>query len=112
MARNCADFHVIGNIARLAPMSAELTKVTIASNYRRKKDNEWIDDVRFNTVNFWGPDAKYAKEKLNVGDLVRAVGTVQQSEYTDKKSGETVYTVDLNAADVARLAKKTEQASN
>jgi single-strand DNA-binding protein len=110
MARNCADFHIIGNVARIAALREELTKVTIASNYRRKKGDEWVDEARFNTVNFWGSDAKYAKEKLEVGDLVRAVGTIQNSEYKDSKTGDTVYSVDLNANEVARLAKRQEKA--
>lgn len=114
MSRNCAEIHIIGNVVRTAAMNDDLTKVTIASNYRRKKDDKWVDDVRYNTVNVWGSDAKYVKEEWQTGDLVRITGTVQENSYTDKKSGEKVYTVDLNAhpGDVDRLAKKLEHASN
>ena len=108
MGRNCADFHIIGNVARVAKLD-KVTKVTIAANMRAKINNEWKDDTHYNTVNVWDEnDRDYIESEIKVGDLVRATGRIRESSYQDGK-GETNYAVDLHARDLSRRAKKTEK---
>ncbi|GGB09300.1 hypothetical protein GCM10011491_41600 [Brucella endophytica] len=105
--RNCAEFHIIGNVANIAKLE-KVTKVTIAANLRTKKNNNWEDDPHFNTVNIWDKaDREYIDGHIQKGDLVRAIGRVRESSYQDA-NGEKHYVVDLHAKDFARLAKKGE----
>jgi single-strand DNA-binding protein len=106
MSRNCADFHIIGNVAKVVPMD-KVTKVTIAANLRTKKGEAWVDDTHFNTVNVWEKHTRdYIKDEVGVGDLVRVIGRFKESSYDDKKTGDKVYTVDFHASDFSRLAAK------
>ncbi|MEY9785374.1 single-stranded DNA-binding protein [Sinorhizobium fredii] len=108
MGRNCAEFHIIGNVARIAKLE-KVTKVTVAANLRAKINNEWQDDTHFNTVNIWDKkDRDYIETEIKVGDLVRVTGRMRESSFQDSR-GETNYSVDLHANDFARLAKKSEK---
>jgi single-strand DNA-binding protein len=106
MSRNCADFHIIGNVAKVLKMD-KVTKVTIAANLRSKKGEAWVDDPHFNTVNIWDKSTRdYIEKDVSTGDLVRVVGRFKESSYDDKRTGDKVYTVDFNANDFSRLAAK------
>src|SRR3546814_17979628 len=60
----------------------------IASNYRRKVDDEWVDDTHWNRVTFFGKlIARVAK--MSVGELVHVTRRFRQSRY--ERNGEVVY---------------------
>lgn len=101
MPRNCADFHIIGQIGSIHPHE-KVTYVNVAANYNRKVDDEWVEHTRWNRVTCFGRQAEKA-QKAGVGDMVRITGDVEQSSY--EKNGETVYTTDLKANDFSILAR-------
>lgn len=108
MSRNCAEVHIIGNFVRAAKLDS-VTKVTIASNLQKKQGDEYVDDPHFNTVNVWAKHTQdFVEKELKVGDLIRITGRLRESSYDDTKTGEKIYTVDLHAATLDRLAKKQE----
>lgn len=107
MSRNCAEFHIIGNVVRYAKLD-KVMKLTVASNLRVKKDGEWQDDTHYNTVNIWGKaDRDYIEKEIQTGDLVRVSGRMRESSFQDS-NGNTNYAVDLQAEAFARLGQRRE----
>lgn len=102
--KNVAEFTIIGRVGRIGGES--VTRVTIASNYRRKdQDGAWSDDPYWNQIVVFAEDTRrYIAEQVGVGDLVIARGRVRQSSY--EKDGETRYAVDLVCSDLGLLAAK------
>src|SRR3546814_8885959 len=73
-----SEFHIIGRIGKAAIMD-KVAFLDIASNYRRKVDDEWVDDTHWNRVTFFGKHiARVAK--MSVGDLVH----VRSEEHTSE----------------------------
>lgn len=103
--KNVAEFTLIGRIGKLTAGDS-VTRLSIASNYRRKgKDGAWADDTHWNQVVVFSDGArKYIAEHVAQGDLVLARGRVRQSSY--EKDGETRYGVDLVCPDFGLLAAK------
>ena len=103
--KNVAEFTIIGRIGKISAGEA-ITRLSIASNYRRKgKDGAWADDTHWNQVVVFAEGArKYIAEHVAQGDLVMARGRVRQSSY--EKDGETRYGVDLVCTDFGLLASK------
>src|SRR3546814_3843437 len=78
----------------------------IASNYRRKVDDEWVDDTHWNRVTFFGKlIARVAK--MSVGELVHVTGRFRQSRY--ERNGEVVYGTDVIAERVGAFPKRSEE---
>src|SRR3546814_11491019 len=74
----------------------------IASNYRRKVDDEWVDDTHWNRVTFFGKlIARVAK--MSVGELVHVTGRFRQSRY--ERNGAVVYGTDVIAERVGAFPK-------
>lgn len=93
MPRNCAEFHIIGQIGSIHPHE-KVTFVKVAANYNRKVGDEWKEHTRWNRVTCFGREAEKA-QKAGVGDMVRITGDVEQSSY--ERGDETIYGVDLIA---------------
>src|SRR3546814_18996296 len=77
-----SEFHIIGRIGKAAIMD-KVAFLDIASNYRRKVDDEWVDDTHWNRVTFFGKlIARVAK--MSVVELVHVMGRLPQtaSEHT------------------------------
>ena len=71
---NFAKFEVIGNVGAIQA-SGNVTHLKIASNFRRKNGEEWVDDTNWNRVTIF--NERYRKtiaERLRVGDLIFAEG--------------------------------------
>ncbi|KFG89986.1 Single-stranded DNA-binding protein [Sphingobium herbicidovorans NBRC 16415] len=89
---NFAKFEVIGNVGAIQA-SGNVTHLKIASNFRRKNGEEWVDDTNWNRVTIF--NERYRKtiaERLRVGDLIFAEGTMRDTSY--EREGETVFTTD------------------
>src|SRR3546814_20019243 len=96
-----SEFHIIGRIGKAAIMD-KVAFLDIASNYRRKVDDEWVDDTHWNRVTFFGKHiARVAK--MSVGDLVHVTGRFRQSRY--ERNGEVVYGTDVIAERVGAFPK-------
>ena len=105
--KNFATFTILGRIARITPLN-NVTKVTIAANYRRKtKDGALEDDPHFNEVTIFDANTRrYIEEHCAKGDLVHVEGRLRQNKF--ERDGQTVYTVDLISQDFGKLASKAE----
>src|SRR3546814_20797464 len=72
-----SEFHIIGRIGKAAIMD-KVAFLDIASNYRRKVDDEWVDDTHWNRVTFFGKlIARLAQ--MSVSELVPDTGRFLQS---------------------------------
>lgn len=103
--KNIVEFTLIGRVGRITPGNG-VVRISIASNYRRKGDDEaWVDDPYWNQVVVFDEAARaYVAEHVGQGDLVLARGRLRQSSY--EKDGETRYGVDLVSTDFGLLAAK------
>jgi single-stranded DNA-binding protein len=103
--KNIAEFTILGRVGKIDHLQGA-TRLSIASNYRRKGDDgQYADDTHWNTVVVFSESTRrYIGEHVAKGDLVMARGRVRQSSY--EKNGETRYGVDLICFDFARLAQK------
>lgn len=101
MPRNCAEFHIIGQIGSI-DAKEKVTFVNVAANYNRKVNDEWQEHTRWNRVTCFGQQAEQA-QKAGVGDMVRITGDFEQSSY--ERNGETVYTTDFKVNSFSVLAR-------
>lgn len=103
--KNLAEFTIIGRIGKINAGDA-VTRLSIASNYRRKgKDGEWGDDTHWNQVVVFSESTRnYIAEHVAQGDLVMARGRIRESSY--EKDGHTRYGVDLICTSFGLLAGK------
>lgn len=101
MPRNCAEFHIIGQIGSIDPKD-KVTYVKVAANSNRQVNGEWQEYTRWNRVTCFGKHAEKA-QKAGVGDMVRITGDVEQSSY--ERGGEKVYTTDLKANSFSVLSR-------
>ena len=108
--KNLAEFIIVGRIGKIVAGDG-VTRVSIASNYRRKgKDDAWADDPHWNQIVIFDEATRaYAAEHVAQGDLVLARGRLRQSSY--EKDGETRYGVDLVCLDFGLLAAKQAAAA-
>ena len=89
---------------------------TVACNKKRKNEqtNEWEDVATcFLRCSIWEGKAEAVAEKLTRGDEVTVVGSLKQSEYTDKDGNKrTSYDVDaFSVALVVKAPKAARQSS-
>lgn len=101
MPRNCAEFHIIGQIGSI-DAKEKVTYLNVASNYNRKVEDEWQEHTRWNRVPCFGRHAEKA-QKAGVGDMVRITGDFEQASY--ERGGETVYTTDFKVNDLSILSR-------
>ena len=102
--QNIAEFRIIGRIGKITQHD-KVTKVSVAANYNRQEDGEWMTDTHWNEVTLFGKLIERAT-KSQKGDLVHITGRVRQNSY-DVAEGKR-YTVELIADGFAVLAKGSE----
>lgn len=94
----CAEFQIIGRIGSVREVGPTL-KISIAANERwtDRQTGEAKEKTRWNTVTVFdrNPGFAWLKENLVEGDVVRAIGTMEDDEY--EKDGVKVYTTLLKA---------------
>ena len=99
MARQFAKFEIRGNVSKIH-RADRVTILDIASNKRRKVNDQWEDDTHWNTVKVFGKWRELA-DLLEVGNEVIITGTLRNSSYKDADNN-TRYTVDLIAGEITR----------
>ena len=99
--QNIAEFQIIGRVGKVTEHD-KVTKVSVASNYNRQDNAEWITDTHWNEVTLFGRLIERGA-KADKGDLVHIRGRVRQNSY-DAAEGKR-YTVELIADGFAVLAK-------
>jgi single-stranded DNA-binding protein len=92
-----AQFEIIGRIGRVKQVGPTL-RVSLAAEYGRKDDRgEFQSRPFWNEVTIFNEtSAKWITEHVQVGDVVRAFGTVRQTQWEDEE-GRTIYGVTLAA---------------
>ncbi|KPM50235.1 single-stranded DNA-binding protein [Frankia sp. R43] len=104
---------IAGNLAndpelRFTPNGAAVASFVIACTERRRDPNtgEWSDGATsYHRCTAWRQTAENAAASLNKGDRVLVVGTLRQSSWADKQSGETRYGWDVQVDEVAVSVK-------
>ena len=102
--QNIAEFRIIGRVGKITQHD-KVTKVSVAANYNRQENGEWLTDTHWNEVTLFGKLIERAT-KSQKGDLVHITGRVRQNSY-DVAEGKR-YTVELIADGFAVLAKGSE----
>jgi single-stranded DNA-binding protein len=89
-----AQFEIIGRVKQVGPT----LRVSLAAEYGRKDDRgEFQSRPFWNEVTIFNETAaKWIVEHVQVGDVVRAFGTVRQTQWEDEE-GRTIYCVTLAA---------------
>ena len=102
-----AEFTIIGRVGKINKLNG-VTKLSIASQYPRKDDKgEWNSNTHWNTVSIFSETTqKWIANTLEAGDIVHTTGRMREASY--QKDGETVYTQEIVATQVNRLAKKAD----
>lgn len=89
-------------------------KFTIATNknYKDKKNNQWVQDTSFFTIETWRNVAQMCSKNLKKGRGVRVVGTLKQDRWTDTKNGNRFMERVFVVADHVELQPMKKQAEN
>ncbi|MBE0455366.1 MAG: single-stranded DNA-binding protein [Roseovarius sp.] len=92
-----AKFEIVGRVGKIKDVGSTL-RVSIAAEYGKRDNNGDFQSRPFwNEVTIFNENViTWAKENVATGDLVRAEGTLRQSEWAGK-DGETVYGMTLAA---------------
>ena len=99
------DVTVVGRLTadpelRFTPSGAAVANLTIASNDRYKKDDEWVDKPGvFLRATIWREAAENVAESLTKGMEVIAVGKLAQREF-ETREGEKRTVVELELRDI------------
>jgi single-strand DNA-binding protein len=89
---------LIGNLGkdpdvRYTQGGLAVAKFSLATNEKRKKGDQWVDDVQWHRVTFFGKQAEVCGEYLTKGKQIYLEGRIQYGNY--EKDGQTVYTTDI-----------------
>jgi single-strand DNA-binding protein len=108
--RNIAEFTLIGRVGSIKQVG-KTVRVTVCANYPVKDDKgQWKDDAHWNEVTIFTKALQsYASEDVSKGDLVHVRGRLRQNSF--ERDGQRVYTVDLIALELGRLAQASERAA-
>jgi single-strand DNA-binding protein len=106
--RTFAEFQILGRVGKVREVG-QTTRVSICVNYVFKdRGGEAKDKPHWNEITIWTESTrKYVRDYAKSGDLVIARGSVKQSSF--EKSGERIFTVDLNCDDFSIVASKHEK---
>jgi single-strand DNA-binding protein len=102
--QNIAEFRIIGRVNKVTEHE-KVAKISVAANYNRQEDGEWVTDTHWNEVTLFGRLIERAT-RIDKGDLIHVTGRVRQNSY-DTADGKR-YTVELIADGLAVLAKASE----
>jgi len=91
--------------------SVSVTKIRLAVNGRRKKGDEWVDDVNYFNVTIFGVDAENALKYLKKGRRVLVEGRLDWSEWTPEDSEAKRQAVEIIARKVHYLSPPKDKDS-
>ena len=103
--QNIAEFRIIGRIGKINSRD-KVTKISVAANYTRQENGEWVTDTFWNEVTLFGKLIERSA-KAEVGDLVHIAGRMRDSSY-DTPEGKR-YTTERIVDGFAVLAKASEE---
>jgi single-strand DNA-binding protein len=85
-----------------------ITRLSVATNTRKKADGEWQDITTWWRVTLFGQPATYAADYLHKGDLVEVAGEASQDSFTGR-DGETRHTLEVKGFTVSRLSQRSDE---
>lgn len=91
-----------------ATQNSSVCNLSVATNERIKKGDEWEDHVEWHRVTCWGRLAENCGEYLSKGSKVLIRGCLRTRSY--EKDGEKRYATEIRADDVTFLDGKPEEA--
>ncbi len=100
-----ATFNIIGRLARINKFD-NVTKITLATHYTKRVNDQWEDATRVNQVTIFGQSQRTYIDKMTIGDLLHVAGDLEDIKY--EKDGEEVYTTNKVVTEISRLVKKQE----
>jgi single-strand DNA-binding protein len=103
-----ANATITGNLTgdielRALPSGADVARLRVASNTRRRSGEEWVDKTNYYTVEVFGGQARNCAQYLHKGSRVAVEGELDWREWTDKDSGKRREAVTIKARNVVFL---------
>ncbi len=97
---------LVGRLTRNAELKytnsgAAVSKFSIAINQRRKKDDQWVDEVSFFDIVLWGKSAEAINQYLVKGKQVGVEGQLRQDRW--EQDGQSRSKVEIVASNVQLL---------
>lgn len=83
------------------------TKLRVASNYRTKRGDEWVDATNYINVVVWGKLGDIVHENTRTGSKVAVTGELRWRDWQDK-NGSKHETLEVHAGSVVFLSPKPE----
>ena len=101
---------LVGRLMRNAELKytnsgAAVSKFSIAINQRRKKDDQWTDEVHFFDIVLWGKTAESLNQYLVKGKQVGIEGQLRQDRW--EQEGQARSKVEIFATNVMLLGSGT-----
>lgn len=110
---------LIGNVGqdpnyRTLDSGAEVTKLSIATTkYWKDKEGTQQSETAWHPVTLWSHQAKFAKDYIQKGDLVRVEGELKYDKYQDKKYPDvTHYSHEVVGLKINLLSKSKNSQTN
>jgi single-strand DNA-binding protein len=102
---------LVGRLTRNAELKytntgMPVSKVGIAINRRRKKDNQWIEEVNFFDVVIWGKVAEALNPYLVKGKQIGVQGELRQNKW--EQDGQPRSKVEVIANNIQLLGGRTD----
>ncbi len=97
---------LVGRLTRNAELKytnngSAVSKFGLAINQRRKKDDQWVDEVHFFDVVVWGKTAESISQYLVKGKQVGVEGQLRQNRW--EQDGQARSKVEISATNVMLL---------
>jgi single-strand DNA-binding protein len=80
------------------------TKIRIASNYRTKKGDEWVDAVNYINIVVWGGLGGIVEKNTRTGSKVAVTGEMRWREW--EQEGSRREAIEVHASSVVFLSPK------
>ncbi len=88
---------------RALPSGADVARLRVATNIRRRSGEEWVDKANYFTVDVFGGQARACAQYLRKGSRIAIEAEPDWHEWTDKSTGATREAVTFKARKVLFL---------
>jgi single-strand DNA-binding protein len=83
---------IIGRLVRDAELKytangQPVSKFSLAINEKKKEGDNWVDDVSYVDITFWGKQAESLDQYLTKGKQIAVDGKLKQERWTDRDTG-------------------------
>jgi len=78
-------------------------KFSIASNYKKKNGDQWVDEVNYFDIVLWGKRGEALNQYLTKGKQIGVTGEMRQERWNDRDSGQARSKIEVIASNVQLL---------